>query len=135
VSKQVSLIFELCLLIVLVSACGVTKGFGGSAQDRAKVAIVRPHGVDFKSVNGISVGAGSTGLLILPGINEIELTINATNYHDTSDPRRVHKLVMTAEPGKEYAVTARRGDGRLCAFPLNTSGAPDFSAAAGCVEN
>jgi hypothetical protein len=126
--------FLLFGLLLVCCSCGSTKGYKGPNDTGVETAQVKAHGVEFQRVNGIEVGINSSGLEILAGKNEIELTINASNYNDRGPNPKVYKIVMNAEPGMKYAVTGRRGSGKLCAFPLNDAGDPDFSAPAGCIQ-
>ena len=48
-------------------------------------------------------------------------------------PRSPLKIVVEAEAGKRYAITAKRGARGLCAFEINEgNGLPDFILSVGC---
>ncbi len=60
---------------------------------------------------------------------------NASNYHDVREGSPPLRLEMRANAGVEYAITSKRGEGRICAFPLNpTTGDPIFEKASGCAS-
>lgn len=125
--------FFCLLLLLLVSACSPQQMFGGPAKKKAEVAIVRGWGVQLLSVNKIPVGVNSAGVVILPGANTFLISPNASNYHDVKDSSASFKLEMLAQAGVEYAITSKRGESRICAFPLSPStGDPVFEKAAGC---
>lgn len=120
-------------LALAATGCTTTKGYSGPTRPDDQLATVVAHGVTFESANGVRVGSFSSKVEVPAGKNEFELTINPANFNDPDRPRRNYKLIMQAEAGKTYAITGRRGDARLCAFPLTKSGDPDFSASAGCI--
>ena len=126
--------FFIFVFSLLFSACVTRKGYSGASLPAGELATVVAHGVAFESANGIPVGVLSSSIEIPAGKNELLLTINASNFNDADNAQRQYKLTMLAEGGKTYAITGRRGDARLCAFPLLSSGDPDFNASAGCVE-
>lgn len=122
-----------CALIALLSGCTTTRGYDGPAQPKDKVAVVKAHGVRFHRVNGKPVSVSSAGVELLPGRNEIELTVDESNYVAGSDSK-LFQLPLNVEAGKSYAVTGRRGDGRLCAWPIMPeTGEPMDRNAAGCI--
>lgn len=124
----------LCLFALSFTACAMTKGYEGPSRSSGEVARIHAHGVAFKEVNGIDVGSTSGGVEVLPGENEIRLLVNASNFNSKGIDKSLYSLKMIAEAGVEYSVTARRGDRRLCAFPLNpANGQPEMSKPAGCI--
>lgn len=132
--------FGLCVLCLCVlcltalSGCSLAKGYGGPEKQPNQLAIIRAHGVTLHQVNGIEIGATSAGVLVLPGRNQLQLTINQSNYNDPGPNTQLYELYVNAEAGKQYSVTGKRGDGRLCAWELDaTTGEPNFSKAAGCI--
>lgn len=85
-------------------------------------------------MNGKDVAATSSGATVLPGQNELEVSIDQSNFN-LRDPNQARfKLRLDAKAGVTYAITGQRGDGRLCAFPLDPqNGLPDFRSPAGCL--
>ena len=125
----------LFILLLSLPSCTTAKGYTGSGPVGLKTAVVRAHGVTFHTVNGIEVGATATGVEVLPGENEIRLTINASNFNDRGLNSTVYTLLFDAEPGKEYSVTGRRGDARLCAWEIDqNNGQPNFREPRGCIS-
>ena len=136
-SARTSRLF-LCVCLIsfacLVVACSPAKGYQGPTKKPNQLAIVRGHGVTLHQVNGIEIGATSTGILVLPGRNELQLTINQSNYNTRGANTKVYQLIMNAEAGKQYSVTGKRGDGRLCAWEIDpATGQPNYSVSAGCI--
>ena len=124
-----------CGAALLVSACSPAKGYSGPSKKPNQLAIIRAHGVTLHQVNGMEIGATSTGVLVLPGRNDLRLTINQSNYNDPGPNSKVYQLVVNAQAGKQYSVTGRRGDGRLCAWEIDErTGKPNFSRSAGCIS-
>ncbi len=122
-----------CLLFLGIVGCATTKGYEGPSRASGETATVKAFGVEFYSVNGISVGANSSGLSVLPGRNQIELVVNASNFNAREDGNKRMILNIDVEAGKTYAVTGPRGGGGLCAYPLNAAGDPIFQEPAGCL--
>ncbi len=119
--------------VSLLIGCTTTRGYDGPAQPKAQVATIKAHGVRFHSVNGKPVGVSSSTVEVLPGRNEIELTVDESNYVAGSESK-LFLLPLNVEAGKSYAVTGRRGDGRLCAWPIiPETGDPADRNAAGCI--
>ncbi len=87
-----------CCAILLV-ACSPQQMFGGPAKKKAEVAIVRGWGVQLLSVNNISVGVNSAGVVILPGANRFIISPDASNYHDVKDSSVTFQLDMQAKAG------------------------------------
>lgn len=122
-------------ILITGTGCNPMRGYEGPARDRSEVAVVRGHGVRFHRVNGRSFGVTEAGVEVLPGQNVFELTIDSSNYSGVmlGDPG-VLTMTMNAEAGRNYYITGRRGDGRLCAFPvIAATGDPDLTKPAGCV--
>ena len=123
------------LTTLLFAACtGTTQGYAGAARSSDEVATVKPQGVRIHRVNGVDVAATSSGATVLPGTNELELSIDQSNFN-LRDPRESRfKLRLEAKAGVTYAITGRRGGEGLCAFPIDPgNGQPDYTAPAGCL--
>ncbi len=128
-----TLILSAGALLLAAGCSGPTKAYPGDTRSASETATLRPQGVTLRKVNGVDIGFTSSGATILPGTNEIELTVDASNFN-VRDHNTVYKLRLEAQPGATYAITGQRGDGRLCAFPIDgQSGLPDFKAPAGCL--
>ncbi|MCB0322861.1 MAG: hypothetical protein KDD69_04785 [Bdellovibrionales bacterium] len=125
---------SLALLLLCCAGCSTATGYEGPRKAAEEVATVEGWGVTLHRVNGKTIGVNASGVEVLPGSNEFELTVDASNYHTTGPEDGARFLTMQAEAGSKYAVTAKRGDGRVCAFPLDMQGDPDFSHPAGCLE-
>jgi hypothetical protein len=132
--RRILLLLGFLMLSVLIGGCSAQQMFGGPSRKKAEVAIVRGWGVTLHTVNGTSVGKDSAGVLILPGPNRFEVSINASNYFDGGSDGQTYLLLVNAQAGKEYAITTKRGAGQVCAYPLNEStGDPMFDQSAGCI--
>ena len=123
------------VLPVFISACvGPTKAYPGSTKSNGETALIKPQGVTLRRVNGVEISAASSGARILPGANEVELTIDASNFNSPGLDANVYKLKLDAKPGVAYAITGQRGGGYLCAYPINPStGLAEFTNPAGCL--
>lgn len=123
------------LLSALLSSCsGLTRGYSGPTRADSETAILLPQGCSLRTVNGIDVGNTSSGARVLEGQNEIELTVDESNFNSRGRDENRYKLRLDAKAGISYAITGRRGDGRLCAFPLDPgTGQPDLLSPAGCI--
>jgi hypothetical protein len=117
----------------IISACSATKGYDGPTRSSDELATVKAFGVEFYFVNGKAVSATSSGLSLLPGHNQIEFTVNASNFNAAQDGKKRMILNVNLEAGKTYAVTGPRGGGGLCAYPLNSAGDPIYEEPAGCL--
>ena len=114
--------------------CSPMRAYEGESRGREEVAVVRGYGVRFHRVNGRPYSVTEAGVEVLPGSNAFELTLDNSNFNSDSPESGMLNLDMNAEAGKSYAITARRGDGRLCAFPvIPETGDPDLARPAGCV--
>lgn len=114
--------------------CAPMRAYDGESRSREEVAVVRGHGVRFHRVNGHPYSVTEAGVEVLPGKNEFELTLDNSNYNSDSLDTGMLNLEMQAEAGRSYFITSRRGDGRLCAFPvIPETGDPDLARPAGCV--
>lgn len=130
-----------CVLIVILSATGIlsgctgpTKAYTGPSRSADETATLIPQGVTLLRVNGIDIPTTSSGAVVLAGRTEIELSIDQSNFNLKDPSQPSYKLRLDAKAGRRYAITGQRGDGRLCAFPIDpTSGLPDFKASAGCL--
>ena len=120
---------------LLVGGCsGPTQAYPGAARSASETATLRPQGVSLVRVNGVAISMTSSGASVLPGNNDVELTIDASNFNSADKDTNIYKLRLDAQPGVTYAITGARGDGRLCAFPLYAdTGLPNFNSPAGCV--
>lgn len=138
--KKFSRVYPGCIAVLAgavslaVTGCSSTKGYDGVPGQGVQVANVRGNGCTFNAVNGKNLGSLVSSVEILPGKNEIVLTVDASNFNSRGPSDPTFKLIMDAQPGVNYVVTGRRGEGRLCAFPIiPDSGEPDFHHAAGCI--
>ena len=119
--------------VAALIGCTTTRGYDGPAQPKNQVAVVKAHGVRFHRVNGKPVSVSSSTVELLPGRNEIELTVDESNYVAGSEAK-LFSLPLAVEAGKSYAVTGRRGNGRLCAWPIvPETGDPSDRNPAGCI--
>lgn len=119
----------------LLSGCvGPTKAYPGSTHSDEDTALLKPQGVTLRRVNGVDINAASSGARILPGTNEVELTIDASNFNSPGLDANVYKMKIDAKPGVNYAITGERGGGYLCAYPINPeTGLTEFTNPAGCL--
>lgn len=119
--------------LIFLHACSVVRGFSGGSANRADLAIVRGHGVFIERVNQTLISDTVSGVLVLPGRNEVDFTIDPSTFNSRGPDEHVYKIIFEAAPGTQYVITGQRGDGRLCAWPIvPESGDPDFSKPAGC---
>jgi hypothetical protein len=119
---------------LLFSGCTTTKAYPGDARPSSELALLRGYGVTMQTVNAVQVGITSGAVKILPGPNEVKLTINASNFNSPGIDDYVYTLKFNAEAGKEYVITSQRGIGRVCAWLVNPlTGSPDFTKSAGCL--
>ena len=127
--------FSLLIAAGIFCGCtGPTKAYSGSSRSSDETATLIPQGVTLLKVNGVDVPTTSSGAIVLPGPAEIVLSINQSNFNLRDPVASSYKLRLDAKPGVRYAITGQRGDGRLCAFPIDPeSGLPDFKASAGCL--
>jgi len=126
--------FPSVILFSLSSCVGPTKAYPGSTKSNEDTALIKPQGVTLRRVNGVDISAASSGARILPGENEIELTIDASNFNSPGLDPQIHKLTIRVRAGVDYAITGERGGGYLCAYPINPStGLTEFSEPAGCL--
>ncbi len=134
-TKHILICFLIGLVAMFSSGCfGTTQAYPGGSRSGAETATLIPQGVRLHKVNGFDIGTLSSGVTIIPGPNEIELSLNESNFNLRDPSQARYKLLMDAKPGMKYAITGQRGDGRLCAFPLDPrTGQPEFSAPAGCL--
>lgn len=122
------------VVLAVGTGCVSQKAYSGSSLDKEQKATVVGHGVTLHKVNGVSIAAIATGAEVAPGKNQIELSINSSNYNGRAPESPIYTLVLNAEAGKEYAITGRRGERNLCAWPLDPqTGDPDFGHPAGCI--
>ena len=129
---------RLAAMIVLfaftTSCTGPTQAYPGAARGSSETATLRPQGVTLRRVNGVAISMTSSGATVLPGANEVELTIDESNFNSGDKDTNIYKLRLDARAGATYAITGARGDGRLCVFPLYPdTGLPNFGSPAGCV--
>jgi len=122
------------ILAVLMVGCGFTKrAYEGSSRSSSEVANLRAHGVRIHTVNGMEIGSAVAEVEILPGKNEVAVSITQGNYNMLNRHDEVFKFSIEAKAGTTYSITGRRGDGRLCAWPIiPETGKPDFQHPAGC---
>ena len=120
------------LLISGLQACGLQKAFSGPNKSKTNIAVVRGHGVSLRTINGNAISSMSSGAIILPGRNKIEFMIDGANYNSRGPDHSTYSLELLAEAGKEYIITGKRGDGRLCAWE-SVNGSPDYGKPSGCV--
>ena len=119
---------------LLLAACSYTTGYA-SNDGNEKPAYVVGHGVSIREVNGISVGSLSRGAKVLPGPNEIKVSIDGGSINLGDPAGGLHTLKITAAPGATYAVSSQRGVGRMCAFLIDQqTGELNYHASAGCAE-
>lgn len=126
-----------CLLISagLISGCFTQRAYNDNPAEGVEPATVRGHGVTLEKVNSVPVSVNTARVEVLPGKNEVALTVNSSNFNYSERSGDVHTLVFEAAPGTDYVITARRGGGRVCAFPLSSSGDPRFNTPAGCIND
>ncbi len=123
---------SILIALIIAYGCGFTNAFSGSPKTDT-LAVVRGYGVTIHEVNAVKVSSMAKGALVLAGRNEIRFSINESNFNAGDNVDVVYMIVMQAEPGKEYAITAKRGEGRVCAFLIDpATGSPDFQKSAGC---
>jgi hypothetical protein len=117
-----------------LQACStLTKGFHGPYCACKNPSILRPQGVTLREVNGISVGPFSTGVEVLPGKNEVVLTLNPGNFTQAGASAVRYRLTMTAQGNREYAITTEPGRGHICAYEVDPhTGKPLYTISAGC---
>ena len=133
-----SVIRKIVLILMVVSiavACSVTRGYDSRDTSRGEPSLIRAHGVTFHTVNKITVSPMSNGVLVLPGDNHLTLTINSSNFNDPGNEPKILDLFVKSAAGREYAVTGQRGNGRVCAYLVDTTtGVVDFATSIGCVS-
>ena len=96
--------------------------------------MIKTQGVSVQEANGIRISPFSDKVEVLAGMNILILAVNPGNFGLSAAKSDTLRLTFNAAAGETYLVTARRGYGRLCAYPLKpTSGKPDFDRPAGCV--
>src|SRR5689334_252967 len=102
---NVKLFLGLAAVMLLSSGCtGPTNAFSGSLPDD-QTATIRPQGVTLRRVNGVDIGATSSGARVRAGTNEIELTIDNSNFNSRDVDTNIYKLRLEAQPGATYAIT------------------------------
>jgi hypothetical protein len=124
------------LLISSGTAClGLTQAYPGSSRPDSETATLLPQGVSIVRVNGYSIPATSSGASILSGRNTVEFTVDESNFNSRERDPNVYTIELDAAAHTSYAITGRRGDARLCAFPiLPETGQPDLANPAGCMK-
>ncbi len=122
------------LCVLTLNGCLTTRAYDGPARSSSEVSRVKIHGGNFIRVNGISIGDSTSEVEVLAGRNVVELAVSATNFQARNEGEPVLKLALIAKPATNYIITGQRGDGRLCAWPVQEdTGDPDFSSPSGCV--
>ena len=128
-------VITLFLLSMGLLGCGTTKAYEGPSRSSDQVARLLAHGVRFHTVNGVSVSAFSSSVTVLPGKNVITLSTEPGSYTARDIENTELTIEFDAVAGTTYAVTGRRGEQRLCAFPINSeSGDIDLTKPAGCLK-
>ena len=123
------------VLTLLISGCATQKAYD-QMPPGAQTATVIAHGVSLIEVNGHQIGSTTSSVEVLAGQSEIKLKVDPSNFNAGDNTNRTYRILLQAEPGKEYIITGRRGNGRLCAFPKDeATGQPNLMAPAGCITS
>ena len=121
--------------ILLLSGCATQKAYY-QLPPGAQTATVISHGVSLIEVNGRQISSTTSAVEVLAGQSEIRLKVDPSNFNAGDNTNRTYRLILQAEPGKEYIITGRRGNGRLCAFLKDeATGQPNLHAPAGCITS
>jgi hypothetical protein len=126
---------RLLIFTLLISGCATQRAYD-RLPPGAQTATVIAHGVSLIEVNGRQIGSTTSAVEVLAGQSEIRLKVDSSNFNAGDNTDRTYRLLLQAEPGKEYIITGRRGNGRLCAFPKDeATGQPNLLAPAGCITS
>ncbi len=127
---------RLALIALLgLSGCSLKTMFDGESRPWDQVAVVRAYGVVIHRVNNKEFPSDGAGAVILPGTNKFIVSPQASNFQMLGGSDVQLSIVMVASAGVDYVITAQRGDGRLCAFPVaKETGLLDTAHPAGCAS-